>query len=73
MLIEKGYEVSTFDPHLEPTKQWSCNDNCIYFIGCRHDVFQEYKFNDSCIVIDPHRYISTENCKNIIQVGVGSK
>lgn len=73
LLIEKGYEVSTFDPHLEPTKQWSCNDNCIYFIGCRHDVFQEYKFNDSCIVIDPHRYISTENCKNIIQVGVGSK
>lgn len=70
LLLAKGYKVDTFDPHLELTKNWSCDDNCIYFIGCRHDVFQEYEFNDSCIVIDPHRYISKEKCKNIIQVGV---
>jgi len=76
LLIEKGYEVATFDPHLnpslEPLKKWLCDENCIYFIGCRHDCFQQYEFSESCIVIDPHRYISKEKCKNLIQVGVGS-
>jgi len=72
LLIEKGYKISTFDPHLEPGKNWTCENNCIYFIGCRHDIFQEYEFNDSCIVIDPHRYITKEKCGNIVRVGVGS-
>lgn len=75
LLLAKGYEVATFDPHLNPhiypSQKWSCGENCIYFIGCRHDCFQEYEFNDSCVVIDPHRYIKKENCKNLIQVGLG--
>lgn len=75
LLIEKGYcDITTFDPHITPSlndQNWSCAENCIYFIGCRHDIFHEYNFNDSCIVIDPHRYIKKENCKNLIQVGVG--
>lgn len=70
LLISKGCEVGTHDPHLNPAQKWSCED-CVYFIGCRHDCFQEYEFNDSCIVIDPHRYIKKEKCKNLIQVGIG--
>lgn len=75
LLIGKGYEVSSFDPHISTSannlQTWACDENFIYFIGCRHSCFQEYEFNDSCIVIDPHRYITKEKCKNIIQVGVG--
>ena len=70
LLKIKGYETTTFDPYINITQNWKCEDN-IYFIGCRHDCFQHYEFNDSCIVIDPHRYIKKENCKNLIQVGVG--
>ena len=74
LLLAKGYEVSSYDPHIITSPnaiKWSCDENFIYFIGCRHDVFEEYNFNDFCIVIDPHRYIKKENCKNLIQVGVG--
>jgi UDPglucose 6-dehydrogenase len=70
-LIVKGYEVATYDPHMNPMQKWTCQEDCIYFIGCRHDCFQEYAFGDACVVIDPHRYIQKENCKNLIQVGVG--
>jgi UDPglucose 6-dehydrogenase len=73
LLIAKGYEVATYDPHMNTSQQWSCQEDCIYFIGCRHDCFQDYSFSDSCIVIDPHRYIQKEKCKNLMQVGVGSK
>lgn len=75
LLLAKGYEVATFDPylnpHLDPSQKWYCEEDYIYFIGCRHDCIQEYEFNDSCIVIDPHRYIKKEKCKNLIQVGLG--
>lgn len=73
LLIAKGYVVECYDPHLNPTNQecvWTCCEDCVYFIGCRHDCFQEYEFHDSCIVIDPHRYIKKEKCKNLIQVGI---
>ena len=66
LLIGKGYNVSTFDPHINKTLTWLCSSNYVYFIGCRHDCFSEYEFNDECIVIDPHRYIKKEKCKNII-------
>jgi UDPglucose 6-dehydrogenase len=70
LLKIKGYLTTTFDPYINTTQNWKCEDN-IYFVGCRHDCFQQYEFNDSCIVIDPHRYIKKEKCKNLIQVGVG--
>ena len=70
LLLAKGYDVATFDPHLNPANTWQCQTDYIYFIGCKHDCFENYEFNDSCIVIDPHRYIKKENCKNLIHVGI---
>ena len=70
LLNMKGYDVDTFDPNIDTNTQFKC-ENKIYFIGCKHDIFQDYKFNDECIVIDPHRYIKKEKCKNIIYIGIG--
>ena len=72
LLVNKGYQVETFDPNINSNSnsgEFVCKD-MIYFIGCKHDCFLEYQFLDSCIVIDPHRYIQKEKCKNLIYVGV---
>jgi UDPglucose 6-dehydrogenase len=75
ILINKGYKVETYDPNINTillNNIFQC-ENKIYFIGCKHDIFETYKFNDYCYVIDPHRYIKEENCKNINYVGIGNK
>jgi UDP-glucose 6-dehydrogenase len=75
ILINKGYKVETYDPNINTllfNNVFQC-ENKIYFIGCKHDIFETYKFNDDCYVIDPHRYIKEENCKNINYVGIGNK
>ena len=45
-------------------------ENKIYFIGCKHDIFQDYNFSKDSVVIDPHRYLVSKNGEKIIQVGV---
>jgi UDPglucose 6-dehydrogenase len=72
LLINKGIDVEIFDPIINIGKQFAC-ENKIYFIGCKNNIFLDYVFHEGCIVIDPHRYIKKENCKNLIQVGVGQK
>jgi len=74
ILINKEYNVESYDPNMENEKNKVFNcENKLYFIGCKHDIFSTYKFTDDCYVIDPHRYIKEENCKNIIYVGIGDK
>lgn len=72
ILETRGYKVQNFDPNMSTNETFICGD-LIYFIGCKHDCFLDYTFTDDCIVIDPHRYISKEKCKNLIQVGIGQK
>ena len=66
-----GVEVETYDPHIdkkdfEPEKK-------IYFIGCGHKVFKDYKFVEGSHVIDPHRYLPKLDGVTYTEIGVGPK
>ena len=71
-LNEMGINVEMYDPHIDMNEYKL--EKKIYFIGCSHNIFKTYTFPNESIVIDPHRYLTT-NISNIIYIpiGVGEK
>jgi UDPglucose 6-dehydrogenase len=62
ILRERGLEVSLIDPIVHPEHEELFDIpevmvSAVYFIGCKHERFRNFKFPDGSIVIDPHRYI----------------
>ena len=41
----------------------------IFFIGTNHDLFMDYKFPKGSIVIDPWRFIKSQDKVKLISVG----
>lgn len=63
--------VEMFDPIVCPEAPRPLTDNSVVLIGCKHAVFTEYQFGDTCTVIDPFRYIPPENAGKVIHIGKG--
>ena len=68
ILEEKGIEVSMFDPWIDQTNP-PLENKSIFFIGTNHDVFSDYKFPTGSIVIDPWRFIRSQENVKLISVG----
>lgn len=43
----------------------------IFFIGCKHSIFEKVAFAKGSIVLDPHRYIPSSDGVRVVSVGVG--
>ena len=64
-------EVETYDPNIN--EEEIILDKKIYFIGCGHKVFKEYKFIEGSHVIDPHRYLPKLDGVTYTEIGIGPK
>jgi len=65
-LNEMNIDVDLYDPYIDNYEY--IFDKKIYFIGCKHKIFTEYKFANDSLIIDPHRYL---NIKNIVYIPIG--
>jgi len=68
ILEEKGQEVDMFDPWIDQTNP-PLEKKSIFFIGTNHDLFMDYKFPRGSIVIDPWRFIKSQDKVKLISVG----
>jgi UDPglucose 6-dehydrogenase len=74
ILVQRGYVVETYDPHMcKDNTEYNLSDK-LYFIGCKHDIFTTYLFTSGSYIIDVNRYIThNQGTVNITYVGVGNK
>lgn len=76
-LNDMGVEVETYDPYIDITQDEFELEKKIYFLGCGHQIFQEYKFVTGSCVIDPHRYLNKEELEAngviYVPIGIGPK
>ena len=73
LLEAKGIECEHYDPYIDTEVTDFALSKKIYFIGCRHSIFQTYIFQTGSCVIDPNRYIEFKDGVDIVHVGVGKK
>lgn len=70
-LKEAGVEVETYDPNIDEGEIELGKK--IYFIGCGHKIFKEYKFVEGSHVIDPHRYLPKLEGVTYTEIGIGPR
>lgn len=68
ILKERGNQVTCFDPFVDGTKIPRF-EKSVFFIGTKHEAFQDWEFPEGSVVIDPHRYISDKPGVKVIRVG----
>jgi len=68
ILEEKGHVVDMFDPWIDQINP-PLKEKAIFFIGTNHDLFMDYKFPKGSIVIDPWRFIKSQDKVKLISVG----
>lgn len=68
ILRERGSEVTCFDPFVDGSKTPNFGKS-VFFIGTRHDLFQNWKFPEGSVVLDPHRYIPDIPGVKVIRIG----
>ena len=75
VLRERGLDPFLFDPnvHEQHAQLGAPTVPCVYFVGCKHDVFKTYQYVRGSIIIDPHRYIPDQPGVTIVRVGGGDQ
>jgi hypothetical protein len=67
-LKERGKSVVTYDPHVDTVVPEFKSG--VYFIGTKHPEFEHFNFPDGSTVIDPWRYVKSDNdTVTIVYVG----
>tara|TARA_R110002020_G_scaffold245223_3_gene458908 strand:- start:21524 stop:22828 length:1305 start_codon:yes stop_codon:yes gene_type:complete len=61
-------DLEIYDPHLDAKKP-PLDRPKVFFIGCNHDVFLDYRFPSGSVVIDPWRIISKQEGIHLISIG----
>tara|TARA_B100001123_G_scaffold439056_1_gene575106 strand:+ start:719 stop:1960 length:1242 start_codon:yes stop_codon:yes gene_type:complete len=61
LLKEKKLNIESFDPFIDKEKKDFIKGT--YFIGTKHDDFENFNFPDGSVVIDPFRFITKKNPK----------
>ncbi len=74
ILDEKNINCNIWDPYLdfsleEAINKFSWNKPNLFFIGTKHEIFNEFPYPKGSIIIDPWRYISNKAGVKIIRVG----
>ncbi len=71
ILQERGINVEIWDPFIHSEDQKPSGGPLCYFIGTRHNCFQNYPFIPGSVVLDPWRYVSPQEGIELIPIGVG--
>ena len=74
ILDEENINCNIWDPYLdcnldEAIDKFSWKKPNLFFIGTKHEVFNEFPFPKGSTVIDPWRYIGNKEGVKIIRVG----
>jgi UDPglucose 6-dehydrogenase len=74
LLSARNISYEHYDPHtdIERADEFILK-KYVYFIGCKHSIFQTYNFPEGSCVIDPNRYIPLKDGIDVIHIGVGKK
>ena len=67
LLQAKGHKVTMYDPYIDPVKP--ALEPSVFLIGTKHPEFQEFKFPEGSVVIDPWRYVPDSKGVTVIRVG----
>ena len=68
LLTERGKTVVSYDPHVDTIVPNFKSG--VYFIGTKHPEFENFDFPDNSIVLDPWRYVTSNNeTVKIIHIG----
>lgn len=68
ILTEKGFDVLMYDPWIDGVNP-PISDKAIFFIGTNHDIFKSYKFAEGSVVVDPWRYLKSQDNVKMISIG----
>lgn len=74
LLKEKKIKSNIWDPYLDMSiedaiKKYEWNKPQLFFIGTKHDYFNDFPFAEGSIVIDPWRYLIERNKVEVIRIG----
>jgi UDPglucose 6-dehydrogenase len=75
LLLERGLEVNIWDPFVDgDLKKYSQlynwdKESQLFFIGTKHQEFNEFPFTKGSIVIDPWRYLNKKEGVKFIRIG----
>ena len=74
-MLEKGLKVNIWDPFVDgdlkkynDLYRWN-KEPQLFFIGTKHEVFENFNFIKGSVVIDPWRYLKKQEGVKIIRVG----
>jgi UDPglucose 6-dehydrogenase len=70
IIKEKKLKIKSYDPFLDRKKPKLKKG--IYFIATKHEIFENYKFPNGSVVIDPFRYIINKDNIKYIPIGKNS-
>jgi UDP-glucose 6-dehydrogenase len=75
ILLEKGINVNIWDPYIDGNLEkyikvykWDTEPQ-LFFIGTKHEQFNNFFFIKESVVIDPWRYIVKKNDIKLIRIG----
>ena len=72
ILAERGLQPMMFDPLVDETLQMNWEKPMVFLIGSKHRAFRSYVFPPGSVVLDPWRYIATEQPGvTVVPIGVG--
>ena len=75
ILLERGVEVKIWDPFIDGDFKNFVNlyhwdkEPQLFFIGTKHEEFEDFPFIKGSVVIDPWRYLSQKEGVKLIKVG----
>ena len=75
ILLERGVEVNIWDPFIDGDFKKFVNlyhwdkEPQLFFIGTKHEEFEDFPFIKGSVVIDPWRYLSQKEGVKLIKVG----
>ena len=73
LLSARGIECDQYDPYIDKDRTEFVLEKKLYFIGCKHKVFQIYDFPEGSCVMDPNRYILAKEGVDVVSIGIGPK
>lgn len=67
-------KVEILDPHIDGEESFyshfnAKDENTVFFIGTKHDVFSKLTYPTGCTIIDPFRYIESNSNINVVNIG----
>lgn len=72
LLMDDGYHVTWGDPFAGGASlQEMFRTPRVFLIGCKHGGFEQLRFPEGSVVIDPFRYIADQSGVTVVRVGEG--